>query len=95
MRLIDAEILEKKIKEYFKTTIDKTDNVDCVLEYNKQICNIITKEPTAYDVDKVVEKLELIIDNVINHERAEIPEEEVYSLLLYFVQLVKRGGKDE
>lgn len=44
--MINEKKLTIKIKEYFKMLIDKTDDdVDCILDYNKQICNIIEEQP--------------------------------------------------
>ena len=47
MRLIDAEVLMKDIQN---TITEKSSTIDWM--------NLIYRQPTAYDVDKVVEQLE-------------------------------------
>ncbi|WP_178138508.1 hypothetical protein [Parasporobacterium paucivorans] len=55
---------------------------------------MINNQPTVYDVDKVVENLEAITSNIINHEHEEFTEQEVYGMLVYFIETVKGGGID-
>lgn len=57
MRLIDADLLTQKVKGWLNTDsnsdsimIDANESVACVLRE-------IEEQPTAYDVDKVVEQL--------------------------------------
>lgn len=65
-RLIDADKLKKEIENYFIDKITKHKyNVDCVdcnaelqeILASQEMCDI-DEQPTAYDVDKVVEQLE-------------------------------------
>ena len=51
MRLIDEEVLMKDIQN---TITEKSSTIDWM--------NMIYRQPTAYDVDKVVEKLEELAD---------------------------------
>ena len=81
MRLVDADLIEKQF--------------DSNTWQGEMMIAITRGLPTAYDVDEVVCQLNEAINNVINHERDFISEKEVYSLLLYFVEIIKRGGVDE
>lgn len=51
-RLIDAD----KLKADLEKAISKNEDMDC-LDFLR-IASVIDKQPTAYDVDKVVEQLE-------------------------------------
>lgn len=58
-RLIDADVLIKQIWRKHKETEDSYDL--CVDELKEVFCGIVAlvdEQPTAYDVDKVVEQLE-------------------------------------
>ena len=58
MRLIDTENFSKVMKDYFTDMITHHKyNVDCV-DCNADLQHLLDEQPTAYDVDKVVEKLE-------------------------------------
>ena len=58
MRLIDVEDFSKAMKDYFTDMIiNRKYNVDCV-DCNADLQHLLDEQPTAYDVDKVVEKLE-------------------------------------
>lgn len=57
MRPINANKLEEKVREYFKEKITRgvyaVDNVNCSVD----ICRMVEEQPTAFDAEKVVEKL--------------------------------------
>lgn len=100
--LISRKEVEREIKGYFKMIIDNTDDdIDCMLDYNKNLCDAIRGIPTAYDVDKVVEGLELenkrlktLKNNCIalcDHEVIGI-ENKAYD---YAIKIVRNGGKNE
>ena len=58
MRLIDAENFSKAMKDYFTDMITHHKyNVDCV-DCNADLQHLLDEQPTAYDVDKVVEELD-------------------------------------
>lgn len=86
-RLIDADKLINKLKEYTRTN-------NC--EFNgacRSIIEIIKQQPTAYDVDKVVSELEdykmwkeLLIYDLDFRERQIIKKA---------IDVIKVGGKDE
>lgn len=57
MRLIDTENFSKVMQDYFIDMITHHKyNVDCV-DCNADLQHLLDEQPTAYDVDKVVEEL--------------------------------------
>ena len=57
MRLIDTENFSKTMKDYFTDMITHHKyNVDCV-DCNADLQHLLDEQPTAYNVDKVVEEL--------------------------------------
>ena len=57
MKLIDIENFSKAMKDYFTDMITHHKyNVDCV-DCNADLQHLLDEQPTAYDVDKVVEEL--------------------------------------
>lgn len=54
MRLIDAD--KDKLKADLEKAISKNEDMDC-LDF-LHVASVIDKQPTAYDLDKVVEQLE-------------------------------------
>lgn len=83
MRLIDADRLLKdwngNIREYGSGFSKRQDTVD-----------IIKRQPTAYDVDKVVEELEM---NSLNFGTVTLPAH--YVRLNDAIEIVKAGVNDE
>ena len=83
MRLIDEEVLMKDIQN---TITEKSSTIDWM--------NMIYRQPTAYDVDKVVEKLEELADESYkayciafnSDDRAE------YDAYTNRIEIVKGGG---
>ena len=85
MRLINEEVLMKDIKN---TITEKSSTIDWM--------NVIYRQPTAYDVDKVVEQLEELADESYkayciafnSDDRAE------YDAYTNAIEIVKGGGAD-
>ena len=75
MRLIDEEVLMKDIQN---TITEKSSTIDWM--------NMIYRQPTAYDVDKVVEQLEEFRD--------EMKMFGCDGLLSDLIEVVKGGGVD-
>ena len=75
MRLIDEEVLMKDIQN---TITEKSSTIDWM--------NMIYRQPVAYDVDKVVEKLEEFRD--------EMKMFGCDGLLSDLIEVVKGGGVD-
>ena len=86
MRLIDADKLIEHLKKFY----DDCD-IEDMLEFVR-VSNFINNQPTAFDVDKVVEQLEEqvyeIDDSLSLSARDVINEEDVF-------EIVKAGGRDE
>lgn len=79
MRLIDADLLKDAIEK------EKGDN-----DYMCRLClestkEIIDEQPTAFDVDKVVEQLDTYITKLVGRNSA------LYQTVM---QIVKGGGVD-
>lgn len=86
MRLIDADNLNFKGQKYNKSQI-------------KAILDFIDNQPTAYDVNKVVEQLEKlksqvpvnrILDNIIKDKPKELGQLVAYNKA---IEIVKAGGR--
>ena len=81
MRLIDAENFSKAMIDYFTDMITHHKyNVDCV-ESNADLQHLLDEQPTAYDVDKVVEEFEA------NGRNTDICISKVKA-----IEIVKQGG---
>lgn len=57
-RLIDANLLEKGIKKWLKPSKPDEDEYISIADALVSILQEIEEQPTAFDVDKVVEQLE-------------------------------------
>lgn len=92
MRLIDAD----NIFFYCNYEGDCTGDIDDCKECMNYICDFrdIQKQPTAYDVDKVVEKLEeKIADmNFCEYRDAFIDAIEIVLMHLCEIEIVEQGG---
>lgn len=91
-RLIDADKLIDKLKEYTRTN-------NC--EFNgacRSIIEIVKQQPTAYNVDKVLENIKfrnfLTITNT-GDEKLDFAYSKVANILANVVDIVKVGGIDE
>jgi hypothetical protein len=84
-RLIDADKLIEDLKESYDEC-----EIQTVLEYFG-IYEFIKEQPTAYDVDRVVEKLEELAR--INMEVLGVRAD--YVNLAHVIKVVKAGGRDE
>ena len=97
MRLIDTENFSKVMKDYFTDMITHHKyNVDCV-DCNADLQHLLDEQPTTYDVDKVVEKLETTKETAC--ELLKIPkflkkdlQELVNMCFDEAIEIVKQGG---
>ena len=84
MRLIDADKLKETLLHYNYTT-----------EHN-QIFRYINEQPTAYDIDKVVEELEKIrAKKTCNKEKCDTKEICRICVVDDAIEIVKQGGKEQ
>lgn len=80
MRLIDADKLIEHIEEIARTQMMKT-----LVEH------WINKQPTAFDVDKVIKQLDELV--TINMEVLGVRAD--YVNLAHAIKIVKAGGTDD
>jgi hypothetical protein len=89
-RLIDADKLIEDI--YSSAYACTNDEINEIL--SKQLetnINVINNQPTAFDVDKVIEQLDELV--TINMEVIGVRAD--YVNLAHVIKIVKRGGIDE
>ena len=103
MRPIDANKLEGKVRENFKEKITRgvyaVDTVNCSVD----ICRMVEEQPTACDVEKVIEQLkeegeQSYVDFGSYAEEQGMDsdyEDWFYRGLVRAIEIVKRGGRDE
>lgn len=94
MRLIDADVLKSNL-----TLVDEK----CSLQ--NTLLDIIDKHVTAYDIDKVVEQLEKMLENDVEYKykRCRTVGDEgcakyiacEYCILQGALEIIKAGGKNE
>lgn len=84
MRLIDADKIIDKLKEYTRTNNGEF-NGAC-----RSIIEVIEQQPTAYDVDKVVEQLKALDNAEVDYYSSNdvIDREDA-------IDIVEKGGLDE
>nr|DAE48003.1 MAG TPA: hypothetical protein [Bacteriophage sp.]DAZ47382.1 MAG TPA: hypothetical protein [Caudoviricetes sp.] len=102
MRLIDADKLLELIKEQKEREIGGyTKGINAGLNIAKSIINDKTQTPTAYDVDKVVERLEKKIQThecCMEYEKKngtiteEFQQRKAVEVLKGAIEIVKGGG---
>lgn len=100
MRLIDADKLLELMKDQKEREIGAyTQGINAGLNILKSIINDETQTPTAYDVDKVVERLEelkskvpvnRILDDIIKDKPKELGQLIAYNKA---IEIVKAGAK--
>ena len=101
MRLIDANKLEEKVREYFKEKITRgvyaVDTVNCSVD----ICRMVEEQPTACDVEQVVRELEdlkmryfLTIANTGDADK-DCAYLNTANAIDRAIEIVKQGGRDE
>lgn len=95
MRLIDADKLIKKIDRYTRTN-NVEFNIAC-----KYIIEVVKEQPTAFDVDEVVEQLEEKSKMNLKKGLIEVLPDEARPYLKAVesfdkaIEIVRRGGIDE
>lgn len=91
-RLIDAEDFARVVKEYCKDCIDHNKHTMEVVDFNADIQDFLENQPTAFDVEKVVEQLEEK-SQLIRPVGWAYPQEVI--LTKDVMKIVKRGGIDD
>lgn len=88
-RLIDADLLKRNIAKWLKPLKpDETETIKlaCVLE---SVVEEIDEQPTAFDADKVVQQLEILIEDKCSESGDDWYTAEC---LNEAVEIVKSGG---
>lgn len=100
MRLIDADLLKENISRWLKPS--KPDETEMIEAADALVSTMmeIDEQPTAFDVDKVVEQLKqlkmryfLTIANTGN-KKLDIAYENVGNTLDRVIEIVKGGGAE-
>ena len=99
MRLIDADKLVVDLKEFVENIKNIRDDSKCFLT-EENVLSIIEEQPTAYDVDKVLEKFDKYKDmykRYIANYHMTLGESSRGKLRLveHLEEIVKEGGLDE
>ena len=96
MRLIDADALIEAIWKKHKKTEEEYDL--CVDELKEVYCGVVAtieEQPTAYDIEKVVEQLEeeICVEYNDGMKNEEIAETCIKQLRKHAIDIVKAGGE--
>ena len=103
MRLVDADKLITDLKKYVENIKNIRDDGKCFLT-EENVLNIIKEQPTAFDVDKVVEQLEeenalycakFIICKKKGNDTLAKENLDRANLLDKAIKIVKAGGIDD
>lgn len=91
MRLIDADLLMRKCKKWLKPKAPDEDEMVSVADIAVSTLMEIEEQPTAFDVEKVIEQL-----NELLEEKTSDAGEDWYTAecLVKAIEIVKRGGRD-
>ena len=98
MRLIDADKLIEKLRDFKEWETDDGSPIHTMSETQRidRCINFAQTEPTAYNVDSVVEELKKrnqeYLDSFVLHE-----SDELYGIACGLgdaIEIVKRGGKE-
>ena len=103
MRLIDADLLMRKCEKWLKPKAPDEDEMVSVADIAVSMLMEIEEQPTAYDVEKVIEQLNkeleladeqkrrCVIENMLQFDEAK-----GYARgMACAIEIVKRGGVDE
>lgn len=94
MRLIDADLLMRKCEKWLKPKAPDEDEMVSVADIAVSMLMEIEEQPTAYDVDKIVDQLESNIENSMNG--ANDAECAFWNRgIEKAIEIVKRGGRDD
>lgn len=99
-RLIDADLLMRKCEKWLKPKAPDEDEMVSLTDIAVSMLMEIEEQPTAFDVEKVVEQLQGISDEA--QDEISVCEREACQYYYGFsdgvdkaIEIVKRGGRDE
>lgn len=99
-RLIDADLLMRKCEKWLKPKASDEDEMVSLTDITVSMLMEIEEQPTAFDVEKVIEKLQVLSDKADD----DIAVCEADTCQYYdgygdgldrAIEIVKRGGRDE
>ena len=100
MRLIDAGLLMRKCEKWLKPKAPDEDEMVSLTNIAVSMLMEIEEQPTAFDVEKVIEKLQVLSDKADD----DIAVCEADTCQYYdgygdgldrAIEIIKRGGRDE
>lgn len=100
MRLIDADLLMRKCEKWLKPKAPDEDEMVSLTDITVSMLMEIEEQPTAFDAEKVIEKLQVLSDKADD----DIAVCEADTCQYYdgygdgldrAIEIVKRGGRDE
>lgn len=100
MRLIDADLLMRKCEKWLKPKAPDEDEMVSLTNIAVSMLMEIEEQPTAFDVEKVIEKLQVLSDKADD----DIAVCEADTCQYYdgygdgldrAIEIIKRGGRDE
>lgn len=100
MRLIDADLLMRKCEKWLKPKAPDEDEMVSLADIAVSMLMEIEEQPTAFDVEKVIEKLQVLSDKADD----DIAVCEADTCQYYdgygdgldrAIEIIKRGGRDE
>jgi len=102
-RLIDADLLMRKCEKWLKPKAPDEDEMVSVADIAVSTLMEIEEQPTAFDVEKVVEQLNKELELADEEKRRctienmlQFDEVKGYARgMACAIELVKRGGRDE
>lgn len=96
MRLIDADVLKEKITKWLKPSRPDEDELISIPDALVSTMMTIDEQPTAYDVDKVVEQLEQKMKRARDKEQENTSEyfEGEADGFEFAIEIVKKGGSN-
>lgn len=91
-RLIDTDLLMRKCEKWLKPKAPDEDEMVSVADIAVSTLMEIEEQPTAFDVEKVIEQL-----NELLEEKTTDSGDDWYTAecLSKAIEIVKRGGRDE
>lgn len=99
-RLIDADLLMRKCEKWLKPKVPDEDEMVSLTDIAVSMLMEIEEQPTAFDVEKVIEKLQVLSDKADD----DIAVCEADTCQYYdgygdgldrAIEIIKRGGRDE
>lgn len=88
MRLINADVLQEELENFFLVITGNPKQATVVRECKRSFARMIDEQPTAYDTDKVIENLSMQKSGLTEWE-----EDKAYEIgMEKAIEIVKTGG---